>query len=130
MKITKTTLERKNLWLGVAFVLAAGILIGTFLHSVTSTTTVGGDFKELSLKEMRERYIQERAYAIELAEKQGLYDCCIDPPCTMCFDRGIGHEWSRDGQYCSCDKLLEEGKDPCPQCKAGLAQGLGEPPGK
>lgn len=83
-------------------------------------------FNEDSVAEMRGNYIQERAEAIEMAEDEGLYDCCIEPECTMCFDHGTEHTWAMGDDYCSCRELIAEGKEPCPQCKTGLIQGKGK----
>ncbi len=119
-------IEKSKLILGLALALVAGVSLGYVIKPTPKAPGVSGDFRSLGLDQMRERYIAERDYAIEQAEAAGLYDCCIEPACTMCFDHGIGHQWSLNGQYCSCDELLAEGKDVCPQCKAGLAEGKGE----
>lgn len=131
--MAKKELSKQNLVFGMVFVLVAGLLIGYFMHTLKAPRQkTREDFKTMSLEEMREHYITERSYAIEKAEKAGLYDCCIEPACTMCLDHGTDHPWTTpgSGRYCDCDTLLEQGKDPCPQCRAGLAEGRGEPVGE
>lgn len=77
------------------------------------------NFKSLNSQEMRERILQERDYAISQAVKAGVYRCCIDPPCTMCYLEA--NEWNNfTAGTCACDDLIAQGKEPCPQCKRGL----------
>ncbi|HII72315.1 TPA: hypothetical protein HA265_06180 [Candidatus Woesearchaeota archaeon] len=60
--------------------------------------------------------------AIELAEQKGVYNCCIEPACTMCY---LGH-WKFDVGTCYCDDAIREGRDEdvCPECRKGLEKGL------
>lgn len=116
--------KEKNIWLGMAFVLAAGLLIGYYVHSLQAPVIiVSEDFKSKDVEAQRQQILSEISLAIEKAEAEGLYECCIDPPCDMCFLNGLEHQWSRNGKYCACDEILEEGGTPCPQCVRGLSEG-------
>jgi hypothetical protein len=62
-----------------------------------------------------------RSLAIQEAVKDGVYECCIAPPCTMCYWEG--NRWNNQtAGTCDCDSLIAEGEEPCPQCVAGLCQ--------
>ena len=77
------------------------------------------NFKSLNAQEMLGRILQERDYAISQAVKAGVYRCCIEPPCTMCYLEA--NEWNNfQAGTCACDDLIAQGKEPCPQCKHGL----------
>lgn len=54
--------------------------------------------------------------AIAKAHDEGVYNCCMDPPCTQCY---LG-EWKYDPGTCECDAAESEGRydDICPQCRA------------
>lgn len=62
--------------------------------------------------------------SIGIAEKNGDYRCCIEPPCTMCY---LG-KWKFDKGTCYCDDAIAEGReeDVCPECKKGLEEGTCE----
>lgn len=47
----------------------------------------------------------------EVMDTDGTGSCCMDPPCTECFDL-IG--------TCNCDSLVAEGKIPCSECATAL----------
>lgn len=59
--------------------------------------------------------------AISIAEEKGVYKCCIEPACTMCY---LGH-WKFDKGTCYCDDAIAEGRDEdvCPACIKGLKEG-------
>jgi len=59
---------------------------------------------------------------ITQAKAEGVYECCIEPACTMCY---LGH-WKFEKGTCYCDKAIREGKteDVCPECKK--AQDIGQ----
>jgi len=77
------------------------------------------DFVKLSPSERHQRVIKERDFAIQEAIKTGVYGCCIEPPCTMCYMEA--NQWNNyQAGTCACDELIAEGKEPCPQCKRGL----------
>jgi len=60
--------------------------------------------------------------AIDAAEEDGVYQCCIDPPCTMCY---LG-KWIYEKGTCYCDKAIAEGRldDVCPECKNSDSGGI------
>ncbi len=59
--------------------------------------------------------------AIEDAQANGNYSCCIDPPCTMCYLGG----WIWKDGVCRCDEMIASGQTDkvCPQCRQGLEDG-------
>lgn len=50
------------------------------------------------------------------------YECCIDPPCSLCVEG-----WLWGPGVCQCRIHLEKGHldKVCPECRAGLAEGRG-----
>ncbi len=80
------------------------------------------NFNELSSNEKWQRIIQERDEAIAEVVREGVYKCCIEPPCTMCYMEA--NQWNHyQAGTCACDDLIVQGKEPCPQCERGLCQG-------
>jgi len=80
-----------------------------------------GAFFKLSPQKMHQRLISERDFAIQKAVEAGVYQCCIKPPCTMCYWEG--NRWNNyTAGTCDCDNLIAKGQEPCPQCVAGLCQ--------
>ena len=79
------------------------------------------NFKKLSAEERLQRVIRERDEAIKLAVEEGVYQCCIEPPCTMCYLEA--NQWNHyQAGTCACDELIARGEEPCPQCKQGLCE--------
>jgi hypothetical protein len=81
-----------------------------------------------SLSPNKETFEERRAsvlnglyLAIDDAISEGKYECCIEPPCTMCY---MGN-WIWDDGTCKCDELMKEGRfdEVCPQCIKGLEEG-------
>ena len=72
----------------------------------------------------RDRLIDELSLAIDDAIASGNYECCIDPPCDMCY---LGH-WIWENGTCLCDEMIAKGEldKVCPQCVKGMEQGLCE----
>lgn len=107
----------KEALVGVFLILLGG-LIG---YSVFQIQTTSLDFAELSPDEKYQRVIEERDLAIQEAMSEGVYECCIEPPCTMCYMET--NQWNNfQAGTCACDELIIEGKKPCPQCERGLCQ--------
>jgi len=58
---------------------------------------------------------------IEKAEKAGVYNCCVEPACTMCFLDG--NIWNnQQAGRCNCADFVRQGKEPCPQCMKILSK--------
>jgi hypothetical protein len=89
------------------------ILIVTFVIVVSS--------KQKSFEEKREMLLNQLYINIEEAKLDGKYECCIEPPCTMCY---LGN-WIWEDGTCDCDKMMKEDKfdKVCPQCIKGLEEG-------
>ncbi len=96
----------------MTFVLTAGLLIGFFTHSLTTPPRISDDFTTLSLDDMRSEILSELDFAVELAEEAGIYECCVDPPCRICF--------VEEGS-CDCIEKLANAEDICEECKDRLA---------
>jgi len=76
-------------------------------------------FQRLTPAEKHQRIIEERDFAIQEAIKEGVYKCCIEPPCTMCYMEA--NQWNNyQAGTCACDDLIVQGEEPCPQCEMGL----------
>lgn len=74
-----------------------------------------------SFESRRNSVIFDLNSAIEKAEKQGHYKCCIEPACTMCY---LGNWIWKDGS-CYCDDMIAKNQidKVCPQCIKGIEQG-------
>ncbi len=111
----KEILSRRQLILGLTFIFASGLLIGYLGHSITSppiTYHFSEDFTKQSLKDMRMEILSEIDFAVSKAEAEGTYNCCVDPPCRICF--------VMEGE-CNCKDELESGGDVCEECRDRLA---------
>ena len=77
--------------------------------------------KKPSFEEKREKVLGELNLAIEEAEEQGRYKCCIEPACTMCY---LGN-WIWEDGSCYCDDMIANGEmdKVCPQCIRGIEEG-------
>lgn len=79
-------------------------------------------FENLSSEEMFERIINHRNIAIKEATASGVYNCCVDPLCTMCYMEA--NKWNdHTPGTCACDDSIAQGKEPCPQCIRRILQG-------
>ena len=78
-------------------------------------------FEKLSLREMQKQVVAYQDFGIEKAIAQGIYNCCVEPACTMCFMQG--NQWNHgEAGTCACAELIAQGKEPCPQCHRALSK--------
>lgn len=116
-----TTLEKKNLWLGMVFVLAAGLLIGAFTHSITTTPvtpTAEKTFAEKNIDEQKAEVISEITVMKTKLKDEGKYACCLDESCNECL---------LDEGECDCAKRVAGGEHPCGECIGEILEGHGDP---
>ncbi len=100
------------------------ILIGISFGLIISFV-ITPPFSILSLTGMHNRILGYRGLAIEKAKKAGIYNCCYEPGCTMCFMEG--NKWNNNTPgTCACTDLIARGESPCPQCERALEKEKGE----
>lgn len=94
------------------------VLVSLFILVVFTTPIA---FQKESFEQKRERILSEISSSIEEAKAQGKYNCCINPPCTMCY---LGDWIWKDGS-CHCDEMIAKGEfdKVCPQCAKGIEEG-------
>lgn len=95
--------------------ISIGIMIAIFFVNVYPTFQ--------SSEERRDKVISELHLAIQAAEEEGTYKCCIEPACTMCYLNANKWNYGEAGK-CYCDDFIAKGEEPCPQCKRGIEEGL------
>jgi hypothetical protein len=78
-------------------------------------------FNLLPLDKMPSKIDDYLHLAIEKAEKAGVYNCCVEPACTMCFLEGNLWNNQKSGR-CNCADFVRQGKEPCPQCNKILSR--------
>jgi hypothetical protein len=68
-----------------------------------------------AFEQKRNHVISDLDSAIAQAKESGDYNCCIEPPCRMCY---LG-EWIFEDGKCDCDKYVSSGEldKVCPECK-------------
>ena len=100
-------------------ILFALLFIGLYFRDKTMMSKVS--FEHMTSEEMHQQILSERDHAIKVASEDGYYNCCIEPPCTMCYmEANIWNNY--EAGTCACDDLIAQGKEPCPQCKNGLCE--------
>lgn len=78
-------------------------------------------FTSLSKEKMYQTIVSQRDLAIQKAIERGDYQCCITPPCTMCYMEA--NQWNNfQAGTCACDDLIAQAKEACPQCKRGICE--------
>ncbi|MFQ6020653.1 MAG: hypothetical protein ACE5J4_01370 [Candidatus Aenigmatarchaeota archaeon] len=113
------TEKKKNLWLGMTFVLVAGLLIGYFVHSfIVPVTTVIRDFETLSLEEKRIQWLKESSNIRDSTT----YRCCLENPCYYCIYKTPKHG---EGASCACMDDVLAGVHPCGECIGEILEGHG-----
>ncbi|MDP2973523.1 MAG: hypothetical protein Q8N60_00585 [Candidatus Diapherotrites archaeon] len=102
-----------NKWIAFSFVLVMGIV---FILGFPALS-VSPDGPE----QKRDVLLNELSGSIDKARLEGKYDCCIEPPCTMCY---LG-EWLWEDGICRCGEMIAKGEfdKVCPQCKKGIEEG-------
>jgi hypothetical protein len=87
----------------------------------TGVFFIGTKENEDSFEKNREKVLSQLYLAIEKAEAEGKYKCCIEPPCTMCY---LG-DWVWEDGTCDCDGMIAMGEwdKVCPQCIKGIKEG-------
>ena len=98
------------------------LFLSLFLFTSVSTFFVSSLSAEEGFGNHRSKVLSELSLAIDDAVRDGLYECCIDPPCTMCY---LGN-WIWDDGICRCDEMIAKGEldKVCPQCSRGLEDGI------
>jgi len=98
------------------------LLIGGLGGYVVFRSQTPISFEELNPEAKLQRIIEQRDRAIQEAVNKGVYKCCIEPPCTMCYMEP--NQWNNhQAGTCVCDDLIAQGEKPCPQCERGLCSG-------
>ena len=95
------------------------IVLAGFVY--LSAMSMRADSFEESFGARRARVLGELTLAIDDAVLLGKYECCIDPPCTMCY---MG-SWVWNDGTCLCDDMIAKGEfdKVCPQCLRGIEEG-------
>jgi hypothetical protein len=99
---------KKGIFTGIIVLLLAGVFLG---YSISSQS---GEFKTKTFEEKRAQILYEINSTINEAQISGTYNCCMNPPCSMCF---LGNWISKDGT-CNCDYFERVGQldKVCPEC--------------
>jgi hypothetical protein len=125
-KMTKIILEKRNLWVGIFFVVIAGILVGYFINSLASPTVPATDtsFSGKSVEDKRLIWLNlSDNIRGEMANK-GKFSCCLEHPCFYCIYKTPKHG---EGAACECAKEVLAGKHPCGECIGEIMEGHGDP---
>lgn len=77
-------------------------------------------FEKLSVEKMQSKVVEYLNLAIKKSEDKGIYNCCVEPACTMCFLEQNTWNGQKAGR-CNCADFIRQGKEPCPQCKKILS---------
>lgn len=115
-------MTKKNLILGLALILIAGMSFGYFIKPLAPSEDHLAMIKDKSITEQREDWmaIADNIRA-ELA-KQGKYDCCLVKPCWYCIQKTPGHG---EGAECTCRQDILAGLHPCGECIGEILEGHG-----
>jgi hypothetical protein len=97
------------------------IIVLMALALISGPITAFFPLKEASFQENRQTVLNQLSASINEARLEGKYNCCIDPPCTMCY---LGNWLWPDGT-CRCDEAIANGEfeKVCPQCSKGPEEG-------
>jgi hypothetical protein len=124
--MTEINLEKRNLWVGVFFVLIAGILVGYFLNSSAEPAAPAADssFEGKSTEEKRLIWLNLSDNIRGDMANKGMYSCCLDHPCFYCIYKTPKHG---EGAACECAKDILAGVHPCGECIGEIMEGHGDP---
>lgn len=94
--------------------MVASIIIGIILSYISFSYT--NKSQNINSQSILDSAVKIREAGIKMAQAEGKYRCCIDPPCTMCYLEA--NQWNNYTiGTCACDDLIALGQEPCPQCK-------------
>lgn len=115
-----------RMWLGITFVLVAGLLIGYFMHSYQSPITVSADHVEaIKVSSIDEQRLAWMDVADNIRGKlavKGDYNCCLEKMCWYCIQKTPGHG---EGAKCECLNDILNGEHPCGECIGEILEGHG-----
>lgn len=121
-------LEKKNIWLGLALVFVAGLLIGYFVHSKRVLTIIPTEhieaIKASGIEAQRVAWINISDNIRGKLAAEGKYNCCLKRPCFYCIWKSPGHG---EGATCECVKDILRGEHPCGECIGEILEGHGVP---
>ncbi len=99
--------------LTITLLITISFILGASVYKYFSS------FESLSLEQMQKQVIEQRDLGIEKAIAAGVYNCCVDPICTMCYMED--NAWNNQtAGTCACADLIGQDKEICPQCKKML----------
>jgi len=101
-----------------------GLVLGAVVVILVGLYVSGAFSQKEGFEQKRAGVLSGLSLAIGDAVSEGKYECCIEPPCTMCY---LGN-WIWDDGICRCDEMILKGEDGnvCPQCVKGLEEGTCE----
>lgn len=124
--MAKNELSKGKLWLGIAFVLSAGLLIGYFMNSFQKPEITSEDHLDvIKASSIDEQRIAWMSIADNIRGKlalEGKYNCCLEKPCWYCIQKTPGHG---EGATCECLKDIMNGEHPCGECIGEILEGHG-----
>lgn len=104
--------ENNSLTFLLILFIGLGLGLGIYYFSTPS-------FEDFDRDKMLKHLVAYQKLAIRKAQSEGVYHCCIDPPCTMCFMEENSWNHYTPGT-CDCAEFTARGKKPCPQCIKGM----------
>jgi hypothetical protein len=101
--------KREKKIINKILIFGIGILVGHLFIFLQ------GGLETKSWEERRDEILSEIGLALEEAKKLGIYNCCVEPSCEMCF---LG-EWIWEDGRCDCDTFVHAGEPDkaCPECR-------------
>jgi len=92
-----------------------------FIIVVTMVFYTSATIKKPGFEDKRAKLLADLDSNIREAVLEGKYNCCIEPPCTMCY---LGN-WIWEDGTCHCDEMIAQGEldKVCPQCRQKVGEG-------